>query len=378
MKAENNLVVNSAVGSDIKRNQGIDLLRLISTILIVSLHVLSQGGILKAAGNFTIKGEILWLFQTLCFGGVNTFALISGYVGLRAKHKPSNLILLWIQVVFYTVLSALIINIFFAENFSVVSIIKGFFPIYTEENWYFSAYFVVFLFMPLLNQIVEKVEKNILERSLLSAVAVFMVLATLKNISVLGVNAGYSVVWIALMYLLGAYIKEYDPLKNLSSRACALGVMCCVLITFASRLAIEFATFKIIGVPSYGTKFMTYTSPIMVLQAVFSLELFSNLSLRKELPKFIRWFVPMSFGVFIIHTTTVFYSCVLREKFAFVADFPLVVVIAVSLFIIISIFVACSIIDFGRICLFKFCGINKLAKFLSEKIESVFTKIKNF
>ena len=370
MEEKNNLCTNSSSSLTIKRNLGIDFLRVLSTIMIVALHVLSQGGILKAAGVFTLSGETLWFLQILCYGAVNTFALISGYVGLEAKHKLSSLIVLWFQVVFYSALSELAINLFFADGVSVVNIVKVFLPVSTEQNWYFSAYFIVFLLMPLLNQIVEKVEKKILDSALIAVAVFYIVLGTIININVLGVNSGYSVIWIALLYLLGAYIKKYEPLKKITPHLCALGFLGCALITFLSRLVIELATWKITGVPSLGTKFITYTSPFMVLQAMFALQLFSKWNLPKVLVKTTVWFVPMSFGVFVIHTSTAIYRYILKDAFLFTEAYPLPLVITIAFVVVIAIFLLCSIIDFGRIHLFKLCRINKLSVSIEKMLKN--------
>lgn len=40
------------------RNYGIDLLRLISMLMIVVLHVLGQGGILKSTSALTLSSEL--------------------------------------------------------------------------------------------------------------------------------------------------------------------------------------------------------------------------------------------------------------------------------------------------------------------------------
>ena len=86
-----------------ERNYGIDLLRILAMFMIVMLHVLGRGGILENATIFSAHYKIAWLLEVICYGAVNIYALISGYVGFRAKHKYVNIIMLWLQVIFYTV-----------------------------------------------------------------------------------------------------------------------------------------------------------------------------------------------------------------------------------------------------------------------------------
>lgn len=94
------IIVNTAQ----KRNTGIDLLRVVSMAMVVALHVLGQGGILGASAERSANYNIAWFLEIAAYCAVNCYALISGYVGIRAKHKASNIIMLWLQVALYFIL----------------------------------------------------------------------------------------------------------------------------------------------------------------------------------------------------------------------------------------------------------------------------------
>lgn len=68
---------------EIKRNPGIDFLRLLAMYLVVVYHLLFHGGILDAGQN----SGAAQLLRVLTLCAVDGFALISGYVGLR-EEKP--------------------------------------------------------------------------------------------------------------------------------------------------------------------------------------------------------------------------------------------------------------------------------------------------
>ena len=70
-----------------ERNLGIDLLRIISMLMIVVLHVLKKGGILENAEVNSAHYYVAWVLEALCIGAVNCYALISGYVGVNSKIK---------------------------------------------------------------------------------------------------------------------------------------------------------------------------------------------------------------------------------------------------------------------------------------------------
>ena len=75
-----------------ERNYGIDLLRIVSMMMVVLLHVLGQGGILDGSDPLTVKSETAWLLEIGAYSAVNIYAMISGYVGYGRKYKYSGLV----------------------------------------------------------------------------------------------------------------------------------------------------------------------------------------------------------------------------------------------------------------------------------------------
>ena len=165
-----------------ERNYGIDFFRILSSIMVVFLHTVGQGGILGAAGNLTIKGEVLYFIQIMCFCAVNSFALISGYVGIKTKHKYTSIISLWIQVAFYNVgVSAIkmAINLMNDKPIDLIMLLKSFFPVISEQNWYFTSYFCLFFFMPVLNHIVNTLSREKLRQNIFITIILFSIIETL-------------------------------------------------------------------------------------------------------------------------------------------------------------------------------------------------------
>ena len=64
-----------------KRNNGIDLLRIISMILIINHHIIYHGGPLSKANKLSIKYQSLVFFNLVCCAGINVFGMISGCIG---------------------------------------------------------------------------------------------------------------------------------------------------------------------------------------------------------------------------------------------------------------------------------------------------------
>ena len=103
-----------------KRNTGIDFLRILAMFYVVMLHTLGHGGILGSLSAQNQSYNIVWFLEIWAYSAVDIFALISGFVGYREEEKPikySSYILLWVQAIFYGVVSALIVLFLHREDF---------------------------------------------------------------------------------------------------------------------------------------------------------------------------------------------------------------------------------------------------------------------
>jgi surface polysaccharide O-acyltransferase-like enzyme len=74
------------------RNFGLELLRIISMLMIVTLHYLGHGNVLETVDIFSFNYYIAWFIQSLSYVSVNIFVLISGYFLVDKEFKSKNLI----------------------------------------------------------------------------------------------------------------------------------------------------------------------------------------------------------------------------------------------------------------------------------------------
>lgn len=351
--------------SETKRNYGIDLLRLLSMFMVVVLHVLGKGGILGSVTNLTLRGELFWALEITCYCAVNVFAIISGYVGLKAKHKGSKLINLCLQVVFYAIVCTcveVVVLLSTRGEITIKGILANLFPS-VHSMWYFSAYFCLFFFMPILNSVIENVSKKTLQGC---AIFVFLIFCCVTQLTtnVAELDNGYSVLWLAILYLLGAYMTKNKTLSNTKIWVDFLGFVLCVVITIISRIAMG----NLFGIGI--NVLVSYTSPTIVLSAVFLVSMFSKLKMRTKSIKIISFLSPMAFGVYLVHCHPYVFNY-MADKFVWIASLPLYYALFVVLLVALIIFTACLIIEYIRCILFKLCRVNKL----SNSLERIFTKI---
>ena len=191
-----------------KRNPGIDLIRVIASYLIILTHSIFFGNIFGKYPKYT--KQILSL-HFLTDWHNNSFALISGIIGYK-KCRYSNLIYLWLTVHFYSVGIHLFVHKFKKKKFSVGNeITKECFPIIYQRYWYFTAYFAMYLFLPVINKGISCLTKSELKFIVMSIFVVFILWKDFNNSNndVFNINSGYSMLWLLILYLAGAYIGKY-------------------------------------------------------------------------------------------------------------------------------------------------------------------------
>ena len=372
---ENSILTNN-ISIKKERNYGIDALRLISMLMVVILHVLGFCGVLQAVTDFTLKGELLHSLQILCYGAVNIYAIISGFVGYRSSHKGSNLIYLSIQLLFFSlVITGIDLGVMINQG-AAVSAKDVFFNVFSsiKMHWYFSAYFCLFFFMPLLDKMIEHTPRKILKGTALFCFIVFCGF-TQFNTQVAYLQGGYSFLWLALLYALGAYISKYQPLKRWSALHCALGFFACSAITILSRFFVYALTqSSLVGAEKINI-LVSYTSPTVLLGAIFLVCAFSKIRFKHSAPKKIVAFLcPMAFGVYLIHCHPIVAEK-LTGAFAWIGGLSAWLVVPAVLGVGMAVFCICLFIDWIRLLLFKLFKIKELSCLISRLIKKLVDKM---
>lgn len=349
------------------RNYGIDLLRMFSMLLVAILHVLGNGGILEKVTVFSVHYEIAWFLEIAAYCAVNCYALISGYVGVHAKFKYSNIVVLWLQVAFYTILITVFFGIFVPGSVSVKQVIMAVFPVMFYQYWYFTAYFCMFFFIPFFNYILNSMDRKRMKRLIITAILLFSILPTLFHRDVFGTGAGYSALWLSVLYLLGGYIGKYGFLEKLS-KIKLLGIYgACIVVTWLSKYCLELLTSRIWGDVFWGDWLVQYTSPTILLSGIVLVLLFSRLNINIG-KKAIALCSSLAFSVYLIHVHPLIWEYIIKGRFQYLASASPVLLIVGVLLGAISIYVVCSVVDLLRYVIFKKCQIKEKCAKLEQKI----------
>ena len=347
-----------------KRNYGIDLLRILSMFMVVCIHVLNVGGVLWAYNTIPSKlvGNIMFTF---CMCAVNTFAMISGYVMVQSSSfKISRLINLWCQVFFYCFIGTLVF-LFIQylsgnELLSLKQIIKSIFPILGNHYWYFTAYFVLFLLLPVINAGLSNLTRS------LYVTILFLIILLLFFIGIFGdsfgFRSGYSFVWLLICYIIGGGVKLYGSLIG-TKKSLLIYLIVSVLVGTYRFLSQQ------LGLP-FGALYSSYPSPFFVINSYCLITIFSRIEINSNrIAKFVSFFSSGAFGVYLFHENPFFRDYIMSRRFDPLGLHGPFVLVFGTLMCACVIFFAGSLFDYIRRLIFKIFRINHVSVKIEKLIE---------
>lgn len=356
-----------------KRNYGIDLLRLISMFYVVVLHVLGKGGILKAAEVGSAQYSVAWFMELWAYGAVNIFGIISGYVGFSEKEKKfnyGNYIIMWLQVVVIGVGAALVFYLKDPELVTRKELWKLCFPVTNDLYWYFSAYTGLIFLIPLLNAGVRSRSRESLAKTFIALCLVFALVSAFADRFELG--RGYSLMWLIILYLLGAMMKKCRIGQNVSALAAFGGILACCVMAWLWRIyGPTFTVFDIKVTQSLPANYLAITSLIAAILHVIA---FSKLRFPAFLQKFIAFAAPGAFTVYLLNNQMHIWRNVMTGNFAHLAEVPVAMMAARVLAFSLT-FVAMSVlVDWVRQKVFSFLRVKQAAALLVSRLEAVMAR----
>ncbi len=359
-----------------KREVNVDLFRVIATFLVIVLHILGQGGILSSLSPSAASYWIAWLVEIMAYCAVNCFALISGYVMVQRNIKIKNILGLWLQTAFYSLLISALFFVFVPETRSIKSLVVAFLPIVGNQWWYMSAYFALFFSIPIINAGINHIAKETLEKLLAVILIGICIIDCAIPIDAFAIKDGYSPMWLIMMYLLGTYIKKYDVKQKTTATKSLLLFGLMVVITFLSKLIIFVATNIIMGQVKYDKTFISYISITIVLSAIFLFLFCLKVKIKPIFERIIGALAPTTLGIYLIHVHPFVFQYVIKDAFVNFAHKPAIIMILCVIVAALAVFFICFVIDRIRIQLFNLLRINKLCEFISNKITGICDSLK--
>jgi surface polysaccharide O-acyltransferase-like enzyme len=201
------------------RNIGLDLLRIISMLMIVSLHYLGKGGVLWNTTEGSLSWGIVWLVEAFCYTSVNCYVFISAYFlsASDKKIKLSKVVELLVTMLFYSIGLTVILGVTGKANFNIKDILCSVFPFLTKSYWFMNVYILLYILHPYLNKLIGQMEQKEYRRLLIIMLVFFSLAQSILPFIdwTLDETRGYGILWFVTLYFVSGYIRKYQI--NISS-----------------------------------------------------------------------------------------------------------------------------------------------------------------
>lgn len=353
------------MGKTETRNYGIDLMRIVSMFMVVIIHLTGLSGMLNEA--VSLNRYILHIIYAAVICAVNCYALISGYVGVCAEFKLRRIVNLWFQVAFYSVLITGILYFIQPEGVTITltDLIKSFFPVASREYWYFTSYFGLFFFMPLLNNLINNTAEKTLRRFVIAVLLLYCAYSRVFASDIFNLGLGYSMIWLIILYIIGGYMRKYEIVEKIKNSAALIAYIISTLLTAAAIL--------IRGVNNTG--WIYYISPFVLIQAIGLITVFAKLKINnKKLIGFIGLFSPLAFGVYLIHINERLFACFVKYLVTGYASLPTAVMLGKVAVTAVLLYICCSLIDLVRMKLFTAIHIDTFGRKIESTVYALLNK----
>lgn len=341
MEEEKSIVKNKM------RDSNFELLRIICMMFIFLYHYINYGGILNV-GSYTINKLTALFFYSGGRLGVNIFILIMGYFMIKSKFKIKKVLKMMFQVFFYSSILAVIGVYRLQANFEVIRIWEYLTPTLSALYWFATYYIIVYLVSPFLNKLIRALGKKGCEKFIISAT---FILSVIPTISYRITFASEFFTWFVYMYIIGAYIREYNfefKKKNTARTLTIIYPFFSFLIVVISILINKYSNLNLDITHFEGL----YCLPV-VIGSVAMFMWFKNLHIKEN--KIINFFGKTSFAVYLLHDHLLYKNILwsLDVKTQLVEQSPVYIFMGNLFGSMIAIYLIASLIEFLRVQLLE-------------------------
>lgn len=270
-------------------------------LLIVAHHYVVNSGLIQMIqeSNDMLNSSVMLVFGAWGKTGINCFVLITGYFMCKSTFSLQKLMKLYLQVIFYGIVIYGIFCVSGHEKFSLFKLTWTLWPVHSVGNGFVDCFLLFFLFIPILNVLVNSMGKKIHTYLVALITAVFTVLPTIPIISM---TFNY-VTWFMALYMIASYIRIYGLFPNISHKQWGNITICLLMIGCLTILAMVMISKRISSVGFHPYFFISDSNKFLSLAiAVSSFMYFKDLKIKHS--RLINAVGGATFGVLLIHANS--------------------------------------------------------------------------
>lgn len=364
IKEKQKMLINPSL-IHLKRNYGIDVLKILAMINIINLHINLATNYSKLKPNHP-KYIQLNLLETFSYWAVDAYGLISGLIGYK-NYKIMNIIYIYFEYSFYSIIYSIFLYLNKRINFR--DFILFFFPFGKRINWYVNAYIFMYLFLPFIKDSINILDKCIYSKLIILKIILYSFYGIITKAYQMSsdfsfINNGYSSLWLLILYIIGAFIGRFSINKNNHY----LNLLYILIYLISSLFTSAFIILCFNKYKFSNHLFLQYYSPTIIIQALSLVFVFSNLKINNKYAiKLILFLNPLNFNVTLIHSRLFFYFTIpkMKQLFKFINNLSPNFLFFKLYGLSILIYFICAFFDYFRFVIFKIYFFRKYIYFIS-------------
>ncbi|MDR0964735.1 MAG: acyltransferase [Clostridium sp.] len=287
-----------------KRNVNIECLRVVAMFMVIMLHYLGKGFHLpELTKSFGAVGVIAWILESLSIVAVNVYFLISGFFLSGANPKMKRLLSLICQVLFYSILIALVAltcGLVSPAKITIYDILNWVLPIQMKHYWFATVYVMFYLISPILGVAIRHMSRSQLQVTLFGLLVFCSLGKSVLPVALAVDELGYDLLWFLCVYLAAAYLRLYGLSFFRTVWRGFAGYLLFTAAIFAVAMGARALYFATQTMEDYMKSLYGYNH---ILNLAAAVSLFYAFYRMKE-SKIAAWMAriaPYTFGVYLLH-----------------------------------------------------------------------------
>lgn len=295
------------MGTKTLRSSNFELLRILMMLMIIMHHYVGHGGFVLTS-DLTLNKIIIEYAYWGGKVGINIFILITGYFMINSQSNIRKVMILYGELIFYSVIITVIFVAAGIEPFSMKAVVKAIFPFTLGRHNYMTSYIMLYCLSPYINKLLKSISKDQLNRLLMFLFIILSVIPTVCEIKYGWINNAYSYLfWMIFIYAIGAKIRLYHSCDD---RGKYYGIISICSIFVIWILTIVCGQLKFINTYYFAEN--TYTVPVFIASVCIFL-CFKNFNLKYN--KIINYCASSTLAVYLIHDDELVRNYIWKEVF---------------------------------------------------------------
>lgn len=235
--------------------------------------------------------------------------MVIGYFDiLKKKINFKRLVHLVLAVWFYS-WAGLLVGLMAGIRPSLNQLLMCALPFTTEHYWFIDVYLILSLLTPFINKAIADIDRKGYKGILLVGLIGFSVLPSFMPFAseIFFLNGGANIVWFVILYLIGGYLRIYNPFERVPGKILAIGFVAFSFVTFIVKLAAQAAVAILFSGEHIGGGLLYHHNSITVIAAaVLLFVMMQRLNLSDTVGRKTSAVAGCTFGVYLGHEHELF------------------------------------------------------------------------